>query len=170
MRAFVIALALVVSGPAVAQMGTLEWGYCRLYPSKCVRPAPHEPAPAPTPEPPAAQPEHVLVPPPTPAALPAPAPVATAPVVAKPAPRPKPAAKPLPRVKSKFKKARKRYTAAELAAMPGLIWPCWVVRAKTAGKSKAQLIAEGRAQGISLNPRQIKEVCECGVKAACGSA
>jgi hypothetical protein len=147
MKAALILAAVLLALPAQAK----PW-QCVLYPRTCDAPVVVT-APAP-------EPEIVPVPRPRPQA----APVA-APAVAKP--HHKPDAKPA-RVKSKFKKAkRKIYTAAELAAMPGLAWPCAAVRLGVAGKTRAQLIAEGRAKGISLNPRQLKETCECGVKAAC---
>lgn len=161
---FALALAaLLVAFPAAA--GPFDGYYCKLYPSKCaapIVPAPVELEPAPL----TVQPAPVAVPPPSVAApIPVPRPRAAAPIVVHPKPATKPA-----RVKSKFKK--KRYTAAELAAMPGLpwYWPCAAIRNYAAGKTKAQLVADGHARRIALNPRQIKEVCNCGVEAACGSA
>lgn len=153
MKAALILAAVLASLPAHAK----PW-QCVLYPRTC-----DVLIPVPVPAPPEIRPE------PPPVFVPAPVPlppvvVQPAPAVAKP--HHKPAAKP---VKSKFKKVKKRYTAAELSAMPGLpwYWPCSKIRENAAGKTKAQLIAEGRARNISLNPRQIQQVCDCGVAAAC---
>jgi hypothetical protein len=44
---------------------------------------------------------------------------------------------------------------------PDLPWPCWVVKAHAAGKSEAQLRAEGRAAGIKLTPKQEAQARAC---------
>jgi hypothetical protein len=44
---------------------------------------------------------------------------------------------------------------------PDLPWPCWVVKAHAAGKSEAQLRAEGRAAGIKLTPKQEMQAKAC---------
>jgi hypothetical protein len=42
-----------------------------------------------------------------------------------------------------------------------LPWPCWVVKMHAAGKSEAQLRAEGRAAGIKLTLKQEKQAKAC---------
>ena len=44
---------------------------------------------------------------------------------------------------------------------PDLPWPCWVVKAHAAGKSEAQLRAQGRAAGIKLTPKQEAQARAC---------
>jgi hypothetical protein len=44
---------------------------------------------------------------------------------------------------------------------PDLPWPCWTVKMHAAGKSEAQLRAEGRAAGIKLTLKQEKQAKAC---------
>jgi hypothetical protein len=44
---------------------------------------------------------------------------------------------------------------------PDLPWPCWVVKMHAAGKSEAQLRAEGRAAGIKLTRKQEAQARAC---------
>jgi hypothetical protein len=44
---------------------------------------------------------------------------------------------------------------------PDLPWPCWVVKMHAAGKSEAQLRAEGRAAGIKLTRKQEMQAKAC---------
>jgi hypothetical protein len=44
---------------------------------------------------------------------------------------------------------------------PDLPWPCWTVKMHAAGKSEAQLRAEGRAAGIKLSRKQEAQARAC---------
>src|SRR6185295_20308781 len=44
---------------------------------------------------------------------------------------------------------------------PDLPWPCWLVRLHAAGKTVAQLEAEGRANNIVLTPKQRRQAQAC---------
>lgn len=44
---------------------------------------------------------------------------------------------------------------------PDLPYPCWLVRMHAAGKTRAQLEALGRANGISLTAKQRRQASEC---------
>lgn len=84
-------------------------------------------------------------------------------VVVPPKPRPVPIVKPKPRVKSTFVKPRRK--TCDMTG-PDLPWACWQVRWGSAGKTRAQLVAEGKARGISLSCKQIAqaEACLTGAK------
>lgn len=138
--------------------------YCRLYPSKCVPvPMPRE-RPAVEPAAPWSAPPVVL--------LPEPPPVVEAPVVApvvEPdhvpdagrmvAPKIEPAR---PRVK-KFKPVERKVRPPKPKAEsgPDLPYPCWLVRMKAAGKTEAELRAMGKANGITLTPKQERQARAC---------
>lgn len=133
------------------------------------------------------EPPPVVVAPPAPAAadlppvqqapLVAPAPVAptiiappvVAPVVRALPPRKK-AVRPVvkqrkkePRAHKLKKEAKAKRAKAPCSSLPGpgLVWSCSLVRWHTAGKSRKQLIAEGREKGIKPSKRQICEALEC---------
>lgn len=160
MKRLLVLMFLVTTPVQAGPLEALRDGYCKLYPSKCVTPSmPLPPEPQPVDAAPAPPPEAV----PVPVARPQVVQTLTAPAVHR-------TVKKTPKIiKSKFKK--RRYSAVELAAMPGLpfYYTCSAMRNYVEGKTKAQMLADGRRRGIALNPRQVKETCECGVKIACAA-
>jgi hypothetical protein len=135
MRAPLIAFALLLTCSAVQAQGTLEWGYCRLWPSRCVQPPPVVPAPPPvvTPLPP------------------------ERPAVTQPAPPVAPKAKAV-RVKPKWKPAPAK--ARRAASVPRVAPPAWcllVPRGTTMQQIEAEAVARGRV--LSASDRAQARAC-----------
>lgn len=85
------------------------------------------------------------------------------PVVVLPDPPPVVALPPRPPVERWRAPARSR--AARPARVddggPDMPYPCWIVRAHAAGKSRAELEAMGRANGITLSAKQRRQAAAC---------
>lgn len=75
----------------------------------------------------------------------------------------RPAIKHKPHVKSAFVKPKRKI--CDMTG-PNLPWACWLVRMNSAGKTRAQLVAEGKARNIKLSCKQIMqaEACLTGAK------
>lgn len=190
MKRLAVVLALALAGCSAPERervaGVGQAFYCRLYPSKCVveRASPQGGVEAGKPGPSGAAddkfPPTIRHPPEIPAIeQPAP-PVGFAP---EPAPDPKPLVKTpvAPSVKAaperkaeparpraKFKPVERKKptkTPTKLPTKsesgPDLPYPCWLVRFHAAGKSDADLRAMGKANGITLTPKQERQARNC---------
>jgi hypothetical protein len=87
-------------------------------------------------------------------------PPAVPPPSAQAQPETKPAPSPQPQPATASKPAR-RMTKRPDDGGPDLPWPCWMVRLHAAGKTPAQLEAEGRKNGITLTPKQRRQAQAC---------
>lgn len=151
--ALVIALVLA---PSIAHASLLDTVYCRLKPrSEACRP------PAPLPPVKAAPAPKATAPAPVPKADPIRR-MPSGPIAVKAA---KPAAKVTKR-QSKVTKPQQKVTRTRPAKQvadegPDLPWPCWMVRLNAAGKTPAELRAEGKRRGIAASRKQCLQAQVC---------